>query len=320
MKSTRKAYGEFLVEYGKKDTSIVVFDADLASATQTALFKEKFPERHFDIGIAEQDMVGTACGMAIDGDKKVFASSFAMFLAGRAYEQIRNTAAYSNININFCATHSGISVGEDGATHQCIEDIALMNVIPNMKIFSPADEVSTKKVLEQCIFLNTPKYIRLGRKDTPDIYSFDEEFHLGGSKQFGKGTDGTIFATGMTVSIALEAKEELKKLGKEVRVVDLYSIKPIDEERIIQCAKETKTLISIEDHSVIGGIGSIIANVLCQKFPKKLYKIGIKDVFGTSGEATLLYQQFGLTKEHIIQKFTLKTKRNNFVTKENMIK
>ena len=299
--ATRQSYGEELADLGKENKDIAVLDADLSSATKTGIFAKEFPERFINVGIAEQNLMGVAAGLSTFG-KIPFASTFAVFAAGRAYEQIRNTAAYSNININFCATHSGISVGEDGATHQCIEDIALMNVIPNMKIFSPADEVSTKKVLEQCIFLNTPKYIRLGRKDTPDIYSFDEEFHLGGSKQFGKGTDGTIFATGMTVSIALEAKEELKKLGKEVRVVDLYSIKPIDEERIIQCAKETKTLISIEDHSVIGGIGSIIANVLCQKFPKKLYKIGIKDVFGTSGEATLLYQQFGLTKEHIIQK------------------
>lgn len=302
MKSTRKAYGEFLVEEGTKNNNIVVFDADLAAATQTKIFAEKFPQRHFDMGISEQDMVGTACGMAIAG-KKVFASSFAMFLAGRAYEQIRNTAAYSHVNINFCATHSGLAVGEDGATHQCIEDIALMNVIPDMKIFSPADEMSTKKILKECLNLEGPKYVRLGRSDTPDIYSSVEEFKLEASHTFGTGKDGTIFATGMTVSIALEAKEILKEKGINVRVVDLYSIKPIDKDTIIKCAKETNKLISIEDHSVIGGIGSIISNVLSEEYPKKLTKIGVEDKFGKSGNAKKVYEVYGITKENIVSKF-----------------
>lgn len=302
MKSTRKAYGEFLVEEGAKNNNIVVFDADLAAATQTKMFADKFPERHFDMGIAEQDMVGTACGMAISG-KKVFASSFAMFLAGRAYEQIRNTAAYSHVNINFCATHSGLAVGEDGPTHQCIEDIALMNSIPDIKIFSPADEMATKNILKKCLNLDGPKYIRLGRSDTPDIYSSVDEFELGKSHTFGTGTDATIFATGMTVSIALEAKEILKEKGFNVRVVDLYSIKPVDKYTIIKCAKETDKLISIEDHSIIGGIGSIISNVLTDEYPKKLEKIGVNDMFGKSGNAKKLYEIYGITKDNIVSRF-----------------
>lgn len=302
MKSTRKAYGEFLVEEGAKNNNIVVFDADLAAATQTKMFADKFPKRHFDMGIAEQDMVGTACGMAISG-KNVFASSFAMFLAGRAYEQIRNTAAYSHVNINFCATHSGLAVGEDGATHQCIEDIALMNSIPDIKIFSPADEMSTKAILKKCISIEGPKYIRLGRSDTPDIYSSVDDFELGMSHTFGTGNDGTIFATGMTVSIALEAKEILKEKGINVRVVDIYSIKPIDRGTIIKCAKETDKLISIEDHSIIGGLGSIISNVLTDEYPKKLEKIGVNDMFGKSGNAKKLYEIYGITKDNIVSRF-----------------
>lgn len=302
MKSTRESYGEYLVNKGLEDSNIVVLDADLAKATCTKMFKEKFNKRHFDIGIAEQDMVGTACGMALSG-KTVFASSFAMFLAGRAYEQIRNTAAYSNIDINFCATHSGIAVGEDGATHQCIEDIALMNVIPNMNVFCPADDVSTKRILDICINEKGPKYVRLGRNKVSDVYTDMDEFKLGGSHVFGKGTDGTIFAVGNTLSIALEAQKELKQSGIDVRVVDLYSIKPVDKNTIIQCAKETNKLISIEDHSIIGGIGSIISNILTDSYPKKIKKIGVKDKFGKSGDVESLYKMYGITKEEIIQSF-----------------
>lgn len=302
MKSTRKAYGEYLIDVAAKRNDVVVLDADLAKATCTGMFKEKYPERHFDIGIAEQDMVGEACGLAIDGNK-VFASSFAIFLAGRAYEQIRNTAAYSKIDVNFCATHAGLAVGEDGATHQCLEDIALMNVVPNMTVLSPADDISTKKILDLCLNNNGPKYVRLGRSDTKDIYSMNSNFKIGGSNVWGEGKDGTIFATGMTVGIALEAKEELLKSGKDVRVVDIYSIKPIDRDTIVKCAMETNILISIEDHSIIGGIGSIIANVLSEEYPKKLIKIGVNDTFGKSGNAKALYEKFGITKETIITKF-----------------
>ena len=301
MKSTRKAYGEFLVEIGK-DENVVVFDADLANATCTSMFREKFPNRHFDIGIAEQDMIGTACGMALNG-KTVFASTFAMFLAGRAYEQVRNTAAYSHVNINLCATHSGLGVGEDGATHQCIEDIALMNVIPDMNIFCPADDISTKKILNECLNINAPKYIRLGRSDMPNIYSLENKFELGKSNVFGNGNDGTIFSVGATVKIALDAKEKLKEKGINVRVVDLYSIKPVDKETIIKCAKETEKLVSIEDHSVIGGIGSIISNVLTEEYPKKLVKLGVQDKFGKSGKPDKLYEIYGITSIDLVNLF-----------------
>jgi transketolase len=302
MKSTRKAYGEFLVELGKKDKNVIVFDADLAVATYTNMFKKEFPDRHFDIGISEQDMVGTACGAALSG-KTVFASTFAMFMCGRAYEQVRNTAGYSHVNINLCATHSGLAVGEDGPTHQCIEDISLMKGIPGMTVFSPADDISTKKILTECLKINGPKYIRLGRSDAIDIYSDNDEFEVGKSKTFGKGTDGTMFATGNTVSVALEAKQELEKNNINVRVVDLYSIKPVDKENIIKCAKETGILVSIEDHSVIGGIGSLVADVLCENFPKKLTKIGVNDTFVKSGNSNKVYELFGTIKENLINKF-----------------
>jgi len=302
MKSTRKAYGEFLVELGRIDSNVIVFDADLAKATCTDMFKKEFPDRHFDIGISEQDMVGTACGAAISG-KTVFASTFAMFMAGRAYEQIRNTAGYSHVNINLCATHSGLAVGEDGPSHQCLEDISLMRVIPGMTVLSPADDISTKKILSECLKLDGPKYVRLGRSDTMDIYSENDIFEIGGSKTFGTGTSGTIFATGNTVSIALEAKEELKKNNINVRVVDLYSIKPVDKNNIIKCATQSDILVTIEDHSVIGGIGSLVADVLCEYYPKKLIKIGVNDTFGKSGNAKKLYEMFGITKENIISKF-----------------
>lgn len=301
MKSTRKAYGEFLTEIGK-DNNVVVLDADLASATKTDMFMKEFPNRHIDVGIAEQDLVGTACGLALSG-KTVFASTFAMFMAGRAYDQVRNTAAYSHVNVNLCATHAGVMVGEDGPTHQCIEDIALMNVVPTMKVLSPADDISTKKILKMCINKKGPKYIRLGRSDVEDIYDESYDFKIGGSHVFGDGIDGTIFSYGPTVQIALSAKSELEKQGIFVRVVDLYSIKPVDKETILKCAKETDKLISIEDHSIIGGIGSIISNILCEEYPKKLEKIGIKDRFGKSGSAKAVYEYFGLTKENIISKF-----------------
>lgn len=301
MKSTRVAYGEFLQQIGK-DKDVVVLDADLAGATKTNMFKKMYPDRHIDVGISEQDLIGTACGLALSG-KKVFASTFAMFMAGRAYDEIRNTAAYSHVNINLCATHAGVMVGEDGPTHQCIEDVALMNAVPTMKVFSPADDISTKKILSLCMNEDGPKYIRLGRSDVEDIYDEKATFKIGGSSTFGNGTDGTIFAYGPTVSIALNAQKELKEKGIDVRVVDLYSIKPVDKEVIIRCAKETDRLVSIEDHNVICGIGSIISTVLCEEYPKKLEKIGINDRFGKSGNWKDVYKYFGLTKENIISKF-----------------
>ena len=301
MNSTRKAYGEFLVSIGN-NKDVVVLDADLAEATKTNMFKKVYPERHIDVGIAEADLVGTASGLALSG-KTVFASTFAMFLAGRAYEQVRNTAAYSHVNINLCATHAGVMVGEDGPTHQCIEDVALMNVIPTMTVVSPADDISTKKLLNECLKQNGPKYVRLGRSDVDDIYDNNSTFKIGGSNTFGDGTDGTVFAYGPTVSIALKAQEKLREKGIKIRVVDLYSIKPVDRETIIKSAKETDKLVSIEDHSIIGGIGSIISNVLTEHYPKKLEKIGINDTFGKSGNWKKVYEYFGLTPENIVSKF-----------------
>lgn len=300
MKSTRKAYGEALVELGKKDKDVVVLDADLAHATQTLMFKNEFPKRHINVGIAEQDLVGTACGLALGG-KKVYLSSFAMFLAGRAYEQIRNTAAYSKIPVKLCATHSGLSVGEDGATHQMLEDIALMRAIPKMVVLSPADEMATKNVIFDIKdYDKGPVYVRLGRSDVPSIYSESETFEIGGSKVFGDGNDATIFATGYTVHIALEAMQILKQNNVNVRVVDLYSIKPIDKETVIKCAKETNKIITIEDHSVVGGIGSAVSYVLSEEYPKKVTRIGVNDVFGKSGSVKDLMNMYGINKEHII--------------------
>lgn len=301
MKSTRKAYGEALAQIGREDKNVVVLDADLAHATQTLLFKNEFPERHINVGIAEQDLVGTACGLALSG-KKVYLSSFAMFLAGRAYEQIRNTAAYANISIKLCATHSGLSVGEDGATHQMLEDVSLMRTIPNMVVLSPADENSTKHIINSIKeYNNSPIYVRLGRCDVPDIYGESEIFEIGKSKTFGNGTRATIFATGYTLHIAIEAMQMLKKQGIDVRVVDIYSIKPIDKETVIKCAKETDKLITIEDHSIIGGIGTAICEVLAEEYPKKVTRIGVQDKFGKSGSVKELMNMYGITKEHIIE-------------------
>jgi transketolase len=302
MKSTRKAYGEFLIEEGKKNKNIVVFDADLAKATCTDMFREEFSTRHFDVGIAEQDLVAMSAGCAMAG-KTVFASSFAMFLCGRAYEQVRNTVGYSHVNINLCATHAGLAVGEDGPTHQCIEDIALMRQIPGMCVLVPCDETSTKKILDKCLEYVGPKYIRLGRNNAEDIYGENVTFEIGKSHTFGDGKDGTIFACGNTVKIALDAQEILKNRGINVRVMDLYSVKPIDEEAIIASAKQTKKLVSIEDHSVIGGIGSAVADVLCESYPKKLVKLGVQDKFGKSGNYEKIYEMYGITKEEIVKQF-----------------
>lgn len=302
MKSTRKAYGEFLVELGKKDKNVIVFDADLATATCTDMFRQAYPDRHFDVGISEQDLIGMASGAALSG-KIVFASTFALFMAGRAYEQIRNTIGYSHININLCATHSGLAVGEDGPTHQSFEDIALMKEIPGMNIFVPCDEISTTKILEQCLQINGPKYIRLSRNSVENVYKSDAKFSLGKSNIFGDGTDGTIFACGNAVQIALDAQKQLISKGIDVRVVDIYSIKPIDKDTIIQCANKTSKLISIEDHSVIGGLGSSIADVLCENYPKKLVKLGIQDKYGKSGKYEDIYKMYGISSEEIIKQF-----------------
>lgn len=252
-KATRQSYGEKLAELGEINKDIVVLDADLSGATKTSIFAKKFPDRFFDMGISEQDMMSTAAGLSTFG-KIPFASTFAMFACGRAYDQIRNSIAYPKLNVKICATHSGITVGEDGATHQMIEDIGLMRGIPNMIVMCTSDDIQTRWAVEEISKLNGPVYLRLCRLATPLIYDETQKFELGKGIQIGEGTDATVFATGVVVSEALKAKEELEKQGVNIRVVDIHTIKPIDEELIVKCAKETKKLISIEDHSIIGGL------------------------------------------------------------------
>ena len=299
-KATRQSYGEALVELAKENNNIVVLDADLAGATKTNMFAKEFPERFFDMGIAEQDMMATAAGFATCG-KIPFASTFAVFATGRSYDQIRNSICYPNLNVKICATHCGITVGEDGATHQMLEDINLMRGLPNMTVISPADDVEAKWAVKEATKIEGPVYIRFGRAATPVIYGEESKFELGKAIQFGEGTDATIFATGIMLAEALKAKEELEKEGINIRVVDFHTIKPIDSEMIVKCAKETKKLISIEEHSIIGGLGSAIAEVLTEKYPAKLIRMGIQDCFGKSGNALELLKHFGLTSEEIIE-------------------
>ena len=282
--ATRQSYGETLVKLGEKFENIVVLDADLSTATKTIGFAKRFPNRFFDCGIAEANMISTAAGMATTG-KVPFASTFAVFACGRAYDQIRNSVCYPNLNVKICATHSGITVGEDGATHQMLEDISMMRTLPNMKVLSPSDDVQTKWAIEQAYKIGGPVYVRLSRLSTPVIYEENQKFEFGKMVQIGNGEDGTVFATGDTVFQALKAKEILKEKGINIRVIDVHTIKPIDEEMIIKCSNETKKLISIEGHSVIGGLGSAISEVLTSKAPKKLIRMGINDVFGKSGRA-----------------------------------
>ena len=299
--ATRQSYGEALEIIGEENKNIVVLDADLSGATKTGVFAKKFPERFFNIGIAEQDMIATAAGLATC-NKIPFASTFAVFACGRAYDQIRNSICYPNLNVKICGTHAGITVGEDGATHQMLEDINLMRALPNMKILCPSDDIQTKWAIKEASKINGPVYVRLNRLATPIIYDGNQEFVFGKGVQFGNGTKATVFATGDMVSEALQAKEELEKEGIDIRVIDIHTIKPIDEEIIIKSAMETEILISIEDHNVIGGLGTAIADVLIEKYPKKLIKIGMKDCFGKSGKAQELLKYFKLNKDEIISK------------------
>ena len=299
MKATRESYGEALLELGKENKNVVVLDADLSSATKTNLFAKEFPNRFFDMGIAEQNMMSTAAGIATC-NKIPFASTFAVFAAGRAYDQIRNSICYPNLNVKICATHAGITVGEDGATHQMIEDISLMRTLPNMKVMSVCDDRETKWAVNEISKIDGPCYLRLARVATPDIYDENQKFEFGKGIQIGNGTDATIFATGVTVSEALKAKEELVKRGIDVRVVDIHTIKPIDKDLIVKCAEETNKLISIEDHSIIGGLGSAISEVLTEFYPKKLIRLGVKDMFGRSGKAFDLMKFYHITSDDII--------------------
>ncbi len=298
-KATRQSYGEALLELGKKNKNVVVLDADLSGATKTDLFAKEFQDRFLDMGIAENNMFATAAGLATCG-KIPYSSTFAVFAAGRSYDQIRNSICYPKLNVKICSTHCGVTVGEDGATHQMIEDISLMRTLPNMTVISPSDDVQTKWAIEKIADIDGPVYVRLARMKTPIIYEENQTFEIGKAVQIGEGTDATVFATGVTVAEAIKAQEELKQQGIDIRVVDIHTIKPIDREMIIKCAKETNKLISIEDHNIIGGLGSAISEVLTEEYPCKLLRLGIKDTFGKSGKAEELMQHFGITAKNII--------------------
>lgn len=299
-KSTRQAYGEALVELGKINNNVVVLDADLTKSTKTALFQKAFPERHINVGISEADLVGTAAGLATCG-KIAFASTFAMFAAGRAFDQIRNSVCYPKLNVKIAPTHAGISVGEDGGSHQSVEDIALMRSIPGMVVLSPADATETKKMVFAAAEYEGPVYIRMGRLDTEVL--FDEnnyEFQIGVANTVKEGNDITIAATGLMVEQALKAAETLATEGVSVRVINVGTIKPLDGETILKAAQETKFIITAEEHSVIGGLGSAVSEFLSETHPTLVKKLGIYDKFGQSGKGEELLVKYELTAEKLV--------------------
>ena len=302
--ATRESFGKALAEI--EDEDIVVLDADLSSSTKTDMFKEKYPSRFFELGISEADMIGTAAGMATCG-KNPFAATFAAFATGRVYDQIRCSIAYPNLNVKIIGTHAGITVGEDGATHQMLEDINLMRAMPNMVVVSPSDDIQAKALIKQLAEYEGPAYVRLSRMKTPVIYEglTEDNFEIGKGIQIGKGTDATIFATGDLLSEALKAQKLLKKANYDVRVVDIHTIKPIDEELIIKCAQETNKLYSLENHSIIGGLGTAIAEVLCDKYPHQLTRFGMENEFGRSGTPADLLKYYKLDAESIVNKILL---------------
>lgn len=297
--ATRESYGNALAELGKEHEDIVVLDADLAAATKTGVFKKAFPERHIDCGIAECNMIGVAAGLAATG-KVPFASSFAMFAAGRAFEQVRNSIGYPHLNVKIGATHAGISVGEDGATHQCNEDIALMRTIPGMVVINPSDDVEARAAVKAAYEHVGPVYMRFGRLAVPVINDQpDYHFELGKGIVLREGKDAVIFATGLEVNEALQAAKLLEEDGIQVKVVNIHTIKPIDEELIISSAKECGKVITVEEHSVIGGLGSAVCDVLAENYPVPVKKIGVNDTFGESGPALELIKKFELDGESI---------------------
>lgn len=300
--ATREAYGEALAEIGHKYDNLIVLDADLSGATKTSTFKKEFPERFFNCGIAEQDLIGVAAGLTAAG-KLVFCSSFAMFAAGRAFEQVRNAVGYTHLNVKIAATHAGLSVGEDGATHQCNEDIALMRTIPGMVVINPADDVEAKAAVEAAILHEGPVYLRFGRLATP-VFNDPEtyKFELGKGVKLRDGKDIAIVATGLMVYEAIEAAKTLAAEGIEATVINIHTIKPIDEDIIVEAAKNTGLLLTVEEHSVIGGLGSAVADVLAARHPAKLVKIGVNDEFGHSGPAVDLLKEYGLCADNIVAK------------------
>ena len=300
--ATREAYGNALAELGREKSDVVVLDADLAGATKTAVFKKEFPERFIDCGIAEGNMMGVAAGIATTG-KVPFASSFAMFAAGRAFEQVRNSIGYPHLNVKIGATHAGISVGEDGATHQCNEDIALMRTIPGMVILNPSDAVEAEAAVRAAYDHVGPVYMRFGRLAVPVINDRDDyRFEIGKGIVLREGKDLTIVATGLPVANCLEASEMLSKDGIEAKVINIHTIKPIDEDLLVEAAKETGRVITVEEHSVIGGLGSAVCDVLAEKAPVRVSKIGINDTYGESGPAVQLIKKYGLDAESIYKK------------------
>ena len=299
--ATRVGYGEALVELGSERDDFLVLDADLAAATQTGMFKKAFPERFYDCGIAEGNMISIAAGIAATG-KKVICSSFAMFAAGRAFEQVRNSVGYPHLNVIIGATHAGISVGEDGATHQCCEDIALMRTIPGMTIINPADETEAKKAVKAALELDGPVYMRFGRLAVPVIFGDDYNFEVGKGVELKDGTDVTVIATGLMVNEALEAYEILKSEGISARIINMHTIKPLDKEIVLKAARETGAIVTAEEHSVIGGLGAAVSETVCEECPVPVVKLGVNDTFGHSGPAVKLLDEFGLRAANIAQK------------------
>lgn len=298
--ATRQAYGEFLTEEGARNERLVVLDADLSGSTKTSGFAEAFPERFFNAGIAEQNMIGMATGLAMSG-KTVCASTFAMFASGRAFEIIRNSVGYTGANVKVCATHAGITVGEDGASHQTFEDIALMRTIPGMTVVSPCDAESTGLLLKQIVDMEGPAYVRLGRAAVPVFYDHKARLRIGKGNRLRPGKDVTVIANGIMVTSAMEAAAEMAELGIDVGVIDMHTIKPLDEDIIIRAARETGKIVTAEEHSIIGGLGSAVAEVLVREYPVKIKMIGQHDTFGESGKPDELREKYGMTNRDIVK-------------------
>lgn len=297
-KATREAYGEALRELGGQNENIVVLDADLSGSTKTAMFKKEYPTRFFNAGIAEQSMIGTAAGLAAAG-KIPFASTFAVFATGRAFEQIRNSVCYPKLNVKIAATHSGLTVGEDGATHQAIEDVAIMRALPNMSVIVPADAAEAKAAIRFAAEYNGPMYIRLGRSGVPDVFDETYEFKFGKASVLKEGTDVTLIGMGIMTASALEAAEMLAAEGISAAVLNMATVKPIDEEAIVAAAKATGAIVTCEEHNIIGGLGSAVAEVLAEKASARLVRVGVKDTFGESGKPADLLKKYGLTAADI---------------------
>lgn len=299
--ATRDGYGKALVELGEKNPNVLVLDADLAAATKTGGFKKAFPDRFFDTGIAESNMMGVAAGLATTG-YTVFASSFAMFSAGRAFEQVRNTIGYPHLNVKIGATHAGISVGEDGASHQCCEDIALMRSIPDMVIINPADDVEARAAVFAAAKHDGPVYMRFGRLAVPRIFDENYKFEIGKAVTLKEGTDVTIIATGLMVSEAIEAAKILESEGVSVELINMHTIKPLDKEAVVAAAKKTGCIVTAEEHNIIGGLGDAVCDAVCAEYPVPVVKVGVEDTFGKSGPAVELLHIFGLDAKNIVEK------------------